>query len=107
LRIKLIVFTDDDVVAERDWLAEIAQEFDAYPRLAFPFGTVLPPGSYNWKTEFVPHSQVSTKRAIRWFHSEAFGGMGANMALRRTTFERVGGFDTALGAGSRCGGRGL
>ena len=107
MRIKLIVFTDDDVVAERDWLAEIAQEFDAYPRLAFLFGTVLPPDGHDWETEFVPYSRVSTKRPVRWFHPEVFGGMGANMALRRTTFERVGGFDTALGAGSRCGGRGL
>ena len=30
--------------------------------------------------------------------------MGANMALRRTTFERVGGFDTALGAGTGAAG---
>ena len=97
---ELIVFTDDDVVAERDWLAEIAQEFDTYPRLAFLFGTVLPPDGHDWETEFVPYSRVSTKRPVRWFPPKAFGGMGANMALRRTTFERVGGFDTALGAGT-------
>ena len=97
---ELIVFTDDDVVVERDWLAEIAQEFDTYPRLAFLFGTVLPPDGHDWETEFVPYSRVSTKRPVRWFHREAFSGMGANMSLRRTTFERVGGFDTALGAGT-------
>ena len=97
---ELIVFTDDDVVVERNWLAEIAQEFDTYPRLAFLFGTVLPPDSYDWKTEFVPYCRVVTKRPVRWFHREAFSGMGANMSLRRATFERVGGFDAAVGPGA-------
>ena len=96
----LLVFTDDDVVAAHDWLAEIVREFREYPRLAFLFGTVLPPEGYDWETEFVPYSRVPTKRPVRWFHPEAFGGMGANMALRRTTFARVGGFDAALGAGT-------
>ncbi len=96
----LIVFTDDDVVAESGWLAEIVREFTAYPRLAFLFGTVLPPEGHDWRTEFVPYSRVPTKRPVRWFQPEAFGGMGANMALRRTTFERVGGFEAALGAGT-------
>ncbi len=96
----LIVFTDDDVVVEEDWLAEIVREFAAYPRLAFLFGTVLPPEVHDWRTEFIPYSRVPTKRPVRWFQPEVFGGMGANMALRRTTFERVGGFDTALGAGT-------
>ena len=96
----LIVFTDDDVVAERDWLAEIAREFASYPRLAFLFGSVLPPEGYDWRTEFVPYSQVPTKRPVHWFQPGAFGGMGANMALRRATFEQVGGFEVALGAGT-------
>ena len=104
MRIKLIVFTDDDVVAERDWLAEIVQESDSYPRLALLFGTVLPPDSYDWKTEFVPYCRVSTKRSVRWFHEEVFGGMGAKMPLRRTTFEQIGGFDAVLGAGTEVAG---
>jgi len=100
----LIVFTDDDVVAEQDWLTEIAREFQTYPRLAFLFGTVLPPDGYDWETEKIPYSRVPTKRPVRWFQKEVFGGMGANMALRRTTFEQIGGFDAMLGAGTEVAG---
>jgi len=96
----LIAFTDDDVVVRPDWLANVAGEFEAYPRLAFLFGTVLPPEGHDWETEFVPYCRVPTQRPVRWSDPAAFGGMGANMALRRTTFERVGGFDDALGAGT-------
>ena len=100
----LIVFTDDDVVAAPDWLAEIVGEFAAYPRLALLFGNVLPPDEHDWRTEFVPHCEAPTRRPVRWFESQAFAGMGANMALRRTTWATVGGFDTALGAGTGAAG---
>ena len=96
----VLAFTDDDVLVHVDWLERIASEFEAYPRLSFLFGTVLPPDEYDWATEMIPHCRVATRRPVRWFQHAAFGGMGANMALRRGAFERLGGFDTALGAGT-------
>ena len=96
----VLAFTDDDVVVHPDWLERVAAEFQSYPSLAFLFGTVLPPEGHDWRTEFVPYAEVQTRRPVRWYQKEVFGGMGANMSLRRTTFERLGGFDEALGAGT-------
>ena len=96
----VLAFTDDDVLVHADWLERVAAEFEAYPRLAFLFGTVLPPEEYDWRTEFVPYMEVRTRRPVRWHEKEVFGGMGANMSLRRTTYEALGGFDEGLGAGT-------
>ena len=96
----VLAFTDDDVLVHADWLERVAAEFRTYPRLAFLFGTVLPPEGYDWQTEFVPYVEVQTRRPVLWHQKEVFGGMGANMSLRRTAYERLGGFDEGLGAGT-------
>lgn len=97
---EIVAFTDDDVIVCADWLELTRAEFAAYPRLALLFGTVLPPQGYDWVQEYIPYTEVKTCRALRWSHPEALRGIGANMSLRRSTFERVGGFDTHLGAGT-------
>jgi len=97
---EVIAFTDDDVIVNSDWLARIEQEFAEYPDLALLFGTVLPPDTYDWKTEFIPYTKLPTLRPVKWNDSRALLGMGANMALRKTTVEMVGDFDIATGAGT-------
>jgi len=96
----VMAFTDDDVIVNGDWLARIEQEFLEYPDLALLFGTVVPPVTYDYKTEFIPSIKLPTLRPVKWTDSRALMGMGANMALRRTTVEMVGDFDAATGAGT-------
>ena len=97
---EVIAFTDDDVVVAADWLRIVAAEFDAYPDLALLFGTVLPPETYDWRTEFIPYSCVPTARPVRWHDSATLSVMGANISLRRCLCRVIGEFDIALGAGA-------
>ena len=97
---EVIAFTDDDVVVAVDWLRMVAAEFDAYPDLALLFGTVLPPKTYDWRTEFIPHCHVPTTRPMRWHDSATLSVMGANMSLRWSLSRVIGEFDVSLGAGA-------
>jgi glycosyltransferase involved in cell wall biosynthesis len=96
----IIAFTDDDVIVCREWLELLCAEFHAYPDLALLFGTVLPPDTYDWRTQFVPYTILPTTRPVRWRQSNAPAGIGANMALSRAAFQALGGYDEALGAGT-------
>ena len=91
----ILVFTDDDVRPSPDWLDEIFREFARDPLLGLLGGRVLlaherlQPVSY----------QPSTERREFVFPASGSFVIGASMAFRREVFERVGGFDTRLGAG--------
>jgi glycosyltransferase involved in cell wall biosynthesis len=109
----LIAFTDDDVEPHPGWLAEIARVFenpdvDAVTGLVLPANLDTPAqrcfqldmGGFGSK--FVP-----TIFDQRFFaETRPYGahvwniGAGANMAFRRTVFERAGLFDQRLGAGA-------
>jgi len=101
---EVAAFTDDDVLVHADWLEQVAAEFEAYPRLALLFGTVLPPDSYDWTQEFVPYAEVTTRRPVPWWSRDVLAGIGANMSVRRTAFETLGDFETSLGAGTEAAG---
>lgn len=91
----VVVFTDDDVLVSRNWLDEIAAEFESDPELWMLGGRVLPARENLQKVAL----QESTERQ-RFVHPH--GGtfvMGANMAFRRDLFDRIGRFDVRLGAG--------
>lgn len=92
----VVVFTDDDVLVNYDWLDEIASEFRRDPELQMLGGRVMPAREDLQKVAL----QESTERQ-RFVHPH--GGtfvMGANMAFRRELFDRIGRFDVRLGAGS-------
>jgi O-antigen biosynthesis protein len=108
---ELVVFADDDVDVDRDWLATLVAAFELGERVDAVSGPTLP-GALETPTE-------------RWF--EGFGGLqrgfetrvysladpppdqplfpftpgalgsGRSMAFRRDRFRRLGGFDPALG----------
>jgi O-antigen biosynthesis protein len=110
----ILVFTDDDVMVEPGWLRAIGARFVAQPGLDALGGLILP--------------AALRTRAQLWFE-EYFGGFsrtylprtanlerheddqmfpfapgryaaGANMAFRRESLERVGGFPRDLGTGT-------
>jgi glycosyltransferase involved in cell wall biosynthesis len=98
---ELIVFTDDDCVVEPGWLAAIAQTFAAQPKAGVVFGEVAC-AEYDASAGFLPgfRAQEGPLTRRRMLAGAGHWGMGANMALRRSTFDRVGPFDERLGAGA-------
>ncbi len=97
----LIAFTDDDCMVEPGWLAAIKEAFATRPEVGLVFGFVACAG-HDAAQGFVPGFEAREGLLGRrqMFPDAGHWGMGANMALRRSTFERVGPFDEVLGAGA-------
>jgi glycosyltransferase involved in cell wall biosynthesis len=99
---EIIACTDDDVVVAKDWLAQIERAFARDVQAGLLYGQVLIPQSLQEAEQqgiIVPSLPIpKAKRFIRGKGFKVFG-MGANMAMRRSFAERVGGFDEALGGG--------
>jgi GT2 family glycosyltransferase len=113
-----VAFTDDDVVADRLWLEQLVRAFTCTDDVGCVTGRIVP-------YELTTHAQVlleayagfdkGTSRGIYDLgphrpndplYPFAAGklGSGANMAFRRATLMELGGFDPALGAGTRARG---
>ena len=100
---ELIAFTDDDVIVPADWLAQIARSFEGDPGAGLLYGQVCVPKSLeeDVRKGLIVPSLTWEKRerlSLRDGNYKVWG-MGANMAIRRTLLDRVGGFDEALGGG--------
>ena len=83
-----------------DWLQQVAKIFAADPAADILYGRVTMPKHMQGKgfaADFEPHR--------REYHGEFPAvdvpwGIGANMSVRRSLFERIGGFDVLLGPGA-------
>ncbi|SDU82095.1 Glycosyltransferase, GT2 family [Gordonia westfalica] len=111
----IVAFTDDDVVADPGWLLGLAAGFARSPRVACVCGMV-PSGElrtrsqayFDWRVSWADsmESRVFSMDAppadlpLFPFQIGAYG-TGANFAIRRETAIALGGFDEALGAGTR------
>jgi glycosyltransferase involved in cell wall biosynthesis len=91
----IIVFTDDDVLVERNWLNEIHREFTEDPALSLLGGRVLLAHDGLQKVSL----QTSDQRQMFIYPNPGSFPMGANMAFRREIFDRIGMFDVRLGPG--------
>lgn len=98
---EIILFTDDDVLPEKDWLrvtlSGLAQYgADACGGYIAPIWEIPPP---DWLTErFYGFLAVRTDRHDDYpISSPSQSPFGANMAFRRDVFDRVGLFDTSRG----------
>jgi glycosyltransferase involved in cell wall biosynthesis len=109
-----VAWIDDDEYADPNWLAEIARAFADHPEADVVSGVIVPAEletqSQLWFEQFGGHSKG------RGFKPDKFSpdtahiqsplyplppfGTGANMTFRPGVIERVGGWDTALGAGT-------
>lgn len=112
----IVAFTDDDALADRWWLQNIAKNFwdkevmavtgyvapaeiktPAQRIFEFGFGGM----GHGFRRRTVRRAHL-TDRALVW--ASGFG-VGANMAFRRSVFNSIGLFDTALDVGTpSCGG---
>lgn len=111
----VIVFTDDDVWVDPNWLRAYGVAFALNPDLGAASGMVRPAEldteAQLWFEEyfggftksFVPRSwslaHADAEDPLFPYAAGQFGA-GNNMALRREMFELVGGFDERLGAGA-------
>lgn len=103
----IIAFTDDDAVVAPDWLEKLVEAF-ADERVAAAVGPVFELGAepkrllIEYRSFQADRDAVSFSRDDKgWFERLAFGaiGVGANIAVRRETFDRVGLFEESLGQG--------
>ena len=97
----IILFTDDDVLPELDWMETTLAGLDKYGADACggyiaPIWETPPP---DWLTErFYGFLAVRTDRSDDYpIESASQAPFGANMAIRRSVFGKVGGFDTSRG----------
>ncbi len=97
----LIAFTDDDCVIEPGWLMALKAAFETHPEVGLLFGHVAcaeHDPTQGYLPGFKAREGPLTRR--RMFAGAGHWGMGANMALRRAAWERIGPFDELLGAGA-------
>lgn len=92
---EILVFTDDDVLVAADWLNEICREFREHPEVGLLGGRVL---RAREDLQAVTLQTSETRQVFAYPDGGTFV-IGANMAMRREVFERVGWFDPRLGAG--------
>lgn len=97
----ILLFTDDDVLPEPDWMEVTLAGLEKYRADACggyiaPIWETPPPG---WLTErFYGFLAVRTERSDDYdITSPAQAPYGANMGFRREVFQKVGGFDTNRG----------
>jgi len=102
VRAPLIVFTDDDCRVPTDWVASVERVFRDDPDAALVFGRVQKGAGADdggFAAEFEPPPRAFYQNEFPSV-TEAWG-IGANMALRRSTLDLTGPFDPSLGAGAR------
>ena len=98
---EFVAITDDDCEVAPDWLGELAAAFALDARIAVVFGNVLP-GPHDARAGFVPacvHDAPALARRLR--EKNRVDGAAASMAVRRSAWDAIGGFDEALGLGTR------
>lgn len=111
---EIVAWIDDDELADRYWLAEVARALVENPQADVVSGVIVPAEletrAQIWFEQFGGHSKG------RGFRPDRFGpetahrqsplyplppfGTGANMTFRPGVIERIGGWDNALGAGT-------
>jgi GT2 family glycosyltransferase len=111
---EILAWIDDDEVADPYWLAEVARALADHPDADVISGVIVPAELETdpqlWFEEFGGHSKgrgftpdvfspATAHRQSPLYPLPPFG-TGANMTFRPGVIERIGGFDTALGAGT-------
>ncbi|MFQ5812219.1 MAG: glycosyltransferase family 2 protein [Anaerolineae bacterium] len=97
----IIAFTDDDCTVPPDWLRRGLDVLAQEPEAGIVFGAAAA-APHNPRETFVPVFLPPHYRRLqgRFARVRCHGLAGPNMFIRPTVFERVGGFDDFLGAGS-------
>lgn len=98
----ILVFFDDDVEVTPEWLVVATKFFRDKPEFHAMQGPILMPPEYGQDAEFLrAHEKFRTINFVQYREAltEINTLTGANMAMRREVFDRVGLFNVALGPG--------
>jgi GT2 family glycosyltransferase len=117
----LVAFTDDDVSVDPGWVDAVARVFAGEPDVQAVTGLVVADemdvesqrlferyGGFGrgFDRQYFRVDTVSGERAARRHGGAGRFGTGANMAFRRSVFDRIGVFDPALDVGTSTNGGG-
>lgn len=112
---EIVAFTDDDVLVDERWLLELARAFAWREDIVCVTGLIAPAeletGAQVWLEDRVRLDKGYEPRVFNTHADRPPGllfpyaagvlGSGANMAFRTRFLHAVGGFDPAMGAGTR------
>jgi len=96
---EIIAFTDDDCYVAPDYVDAIVSVFSNKPDWGFAGGRILLYDPTDLAMAINPRDNPLQLRANTYVEVGVI--QGANMAFRRKTLERIGGFDENLGAGTK------
>ena len=115
----ILAYTDDDVIVDARWVSALVDTFAADSQVMAVTGLVIP---HELETSaqrlFETYGGFGRGFARRWYRADTAQpvapvhagagkfGTGANMAFRRTIFDRIGPFDPALDVGTCTNGGG-
>jgi glycosyltransferase involved in cell wall biosynthesis len=100
-RAPILAFTDDDCRVPEDWVPTIRRVTSRYADAALVFGRVvsrMADVSGSFAADFNPSEDRELQNTVLDIGENP--GIGANMIVRRGTFDRIGTFDPILGAGA-------
>ncbi|HVB28223.1 MAG TPA: glycosyltransferase [Terriglobia bacterium] len=111
---EILVFVDDDVLIDPNWLQEILKGFED-PKVVCVTGRVIPAGTVCLAAEKADRYYASERALSAWsldasnpnWYQYILGepvGFGCNMAFRKAFLEKYALFPADLGAGSLIGG---
>lgn len=112
---QFVAFTDDDVEADPYWLCELMRGFEAAANVGCVTGMIFPAELETWPQLLIEEFGGFNKGFQRHIYDlqdhrpddQLFPftpgrfGSGANMAFERSALRRIGGFDPAIGTGTR------
>lgn len=111
----IIAFTDDDVLVDTRWLTEMVKGFFVAENVGCVTGLIFPAEmetpAQMWIEQYGGFNKGFKRQLFDLHHhrpdnllypyTAGMFGSGANMAFKTTVLEEIGGFDPALGAGSK------
>lgn len=99
-RAPIVAFTDDDCEVDARWLDAWVRLFARDPRIGLAFGSIVA-GDYDRTAGLIVARCVRRVRLARRIADKTrIESLGACMALRRTAFDAIRGFDDQLGTGA-------
>ncbi|MEM6915738.1 MAG: glycosyltransferase, partial [Verrucomicrobiota bacterium] len=94
---EILVYTDDDCIVEPDWLRWIAHQFAAGEKIGCAGGPNIPPEPDVAKAAVIAASPGGPTHVLLT-DTRAEHLPGCNLAVRKSVFEEVGGFDPVFWA---------